>query len=62
MKIRSVFLFYLLVILLSSWILSSCQEKSTDIFDTAPYKYPRLVVFRDELPKTTSGKIQRNKL
>ena len=29
---------------------------------TAPYKYPRLVVFRDELPKTTSGKIMRNKL
>ena len=29
---------------------------------TAPYKYPRLVVFRDELPKTVSGKIQRNKL
>ena len=29
---------------------------------TAPYKYPRLVVFREELPKTTSGKIQRNKL
>ncbi|MBR6633500.1 MAG: AMP-binding protein, partial [Clostridia bacterium] len=29
---------------------------------TAPYKYPRVVVFRDELPKTTSGKIQRNKL
>ena len=29
---------------------------------TAPYKYPRLIVFRDELPKTTSGKIQRNKL
>ncbi len=29
---------------------------------TAPYKYPRLVVFRDELPKTISGKIQRNKL
>ncbi len=29
---------------------------------TAPYKYPRLVVFRNELPKTTSGKIQRNKL
>ena len=30
--------------------------------NTAPYKYPRLVVFRDELPKTISGKIQRNKL
>ena len=29
---------------------------------TAPYKYPRLVVFRDSLPKTVSGKIQRNKL
>ena len=29
---------------------------------TAPYKYPRVVVFRDELPKTVSGKIQRNKL
>ena len=29
---------------------------------TAPYKYPRIVVFRDELPKTTSGKIQRNLL
>jgi len=29
---------------------------------TAPYKYPRIVVFRDDLPKTVSGKIQRNKL
>lgn len=29
---------------------------------TAPYKYPRLVVFRDSLPKSISGKIQRNKL
>ena len=29
---------------------------------TAPYKYPRLVVFKDELPKTTSGKIIRSKL
>ncbi len=30
--------------------------------NTAPYKYPRLVVFRDSLPKTISGKIQRNQL
>ena len=30
--------------------------------NTAPYKYPRVVVFCDELPKTISGKIQRNKL
>ena len=29
---------------------------------TAPYKYPRIVVFKDDLPKTISGKIQRNKL
>ena len=29
---------------------------------TAPYKYPRIVVFRDELPKTISGKIIRHKL
>ncbi len=29
---------------------------------TAPYKYPRVVEFRDELPKTISGKIQRNKI
>ncbi len=29
---------------------------------TAPYKYPRIVVFRDELPKTISGKIIRAKL
>ncbi len=29
---------------------------------TAPYKYPRIVEFRTELPKTISGKIMRNKL
>ena len=29
---------------------------------TAPYKYPRIVVFRTELPKTVSGKIIRNQL
>ncbi len=29
---------------------------------TAPYKYPRIVVFRDSLPKTTSGKIIRSQL
>jgi acetyl-CoA synthetase len=27
--------------------------------ETAPYKYPRIVEFADELPKTTSGKIRR---
>ncbi len=29
---------------------------------TAPYKYPRVVEFRDELPKTISGKIRRVEL
>ena len=29
---------------------------------TAPYKYPRIIVFRDSLPKTISGKIIRNQL
>ena len=26
---------------------------------TAPYKYPRIIEFVDELPKTHSGKIRR---
>ena len=43
------------------------EELKKDIQDyvkthTAPYKYPRIVVFRESLPKTTSGKIQRNLL
>ena len=29
---------------------------------TAPYKYPRIVVFKESLPKTVSGKIIRKKL
>jgi benzoate-CoA ligase len=28
----------------------------------APYKYPRWIEFRTELPKTATGKIQRFKL
>jgi len=27
--------------------------------ETAPYKYPRIVEFAPELPKTTSGKVRR---
>ena len=30
--------------------------------NTAPYKYPRIIVFRDSLPKTSSGKVIRNQL
>ena len=33
-----------------------CKQK------TAPYKFPRLVEFTDELPKTNSGKIKRAQL
>jgi acetyl-CoA synthetase len=29
---------------------------------TAPYKYPRIIEYVDELPKTISGKILRRKL
>ena len=29
---------------------------------TAPYKYPRIVEFASELPKTASGKIRRAEL
>jgi acetyl-CoA synthetase len=29
---------------------------------TAPYKYPRIVEFRQELPKTISGKVIRHQL
>jgi acyl-coenzyme A synthetase/AMP-(fatty) acid ligase len=28
----------------------------------APYKYPRLIEFRNELPKTATGKMQRYRL
>ena len=30
--------------------------------ETAPYKYPRIVEFVSELPKTTSGKIKRKQI
>ena len=43
------------------------EELAADIQDfvkqqTAPYKYPRVVEFRDALPKTISGKIRRVEL
>ena len=48
-------------------IISPTEELKKEVQDyvkehTAPYKYPRIVVFKDELPKTVSGKIQRNLL
>ena len=55
----------------ASIVLTKGTEPSDDLIKeiqnyvksrTAPYKYPRIVVFKDELPKTVSGKIMRNKL
>ena len=55
----------------ASVVLVKGKEKSEDLKKeiqeyvksrTAPYKYPRIVVFRDELPKTISGKIIHNML
>jgi len=44
-----------------------CEELKKEIQDhvknvTAPYKYPRVVEFVDELPKTISGKIKRKNI
>ncbi len=41
---------------LTAEIQAHCREV------TAPYKYPRLIEFVDELPKTASGKIRRGEL
>ncbi|MCC8107570.1 MAG: acetyl-CoA synthetase [Planctomycetes bacterium] len=50
------------VVLAKGWTAS--DELKKELQDhvkkvTAPYKYPRVVDFVDELPKTTSGKIRR---
>jgi len=37
-------------------ILSFCKDKLTN------YKLPKIIVFRDELPKSNVGKILRRKL
>jgi acetyl-CoA synthetase len=44
---------------------TACDELTSELQNhvkrvTAPYKYPRIVEFVSDLPKTTSGKIQRN--
>ncbi len=46
---------------------SGSDELATELQEhvksvTAPYKYPRIVEFTDELPKTPSGKIRRSAL
>ena len=44
----------------SDALASELQEHVKSV--TAPYKYPRIVEFADELPKTPSGKIRRSAL
>jgi acyl-coenzyme A synthetase/AMP-(fatty) acid ligase len=44
----------------SEGLASELQEHVKQV--TAPYKYPRIVEFADELPKTPSGKIRRGEL
>jgi acyl-coenzyme A synthetase/AMP-(fatty) acid ligase len=44
----------------SAELVSELQEHVRN--ETAPYKYPRIVEFVDELPKTSSGKIKRAEL
>jgi acetyl-CoA synthetase len=55
----------------ASIVLTSARKPSPELVSeiqeyvksrTAPYKYPRIVVFCDSLPKTTSGKIIRHLL
>jgi acyl-coenzyme A synthetase/AMP-(fatty) acid ligase len=41
----------------SETLIADLQEHVRD--ETAPYKYPRIIDFTDELPKTASGKIRR---
>ncbi len=41
-------------------LVSELQEHCKRV--AAPYKFPRIVEFADELPKTASGKIKRAEL
>jgi acetyl-CoA synthetase len=53
------------IVLRPAILASAALAKSLQEFvkrQTAPYKYPREVRFIGELPKTLTGKIQRNLL
>ncbi|MFT9056891.1 MAG: AMP-binding protein [Ethanoligenens sp.] len=50
------------IVLTSNYVASEKLEKELKDYvkrQTAPYKYPRIIEFLKELPKTTSGKIRR---
>lgn len=44
----------------SEALIKEIQQHCREV--TAPYKYPRIIEFTDELPKTSSGKIKRAEL
>ncbi len=44
----------------SEGLIKELQEHVKTV--TAPYKYPRIIEFVDELPKTISGKIKRKEI
>ena len=56
----------------SAFVIPAVGVEASDAFATAlqewvksrlePYKYPRVVVFMDELPRTHLGKVDRGKL
>lgn len=53
------------IVLTSQYTASDELEKEIQAFvkkTTAPYKYPRIIDFVPELPKTISGKIKRNEI
>ena len=52
------------IVLRKEWKSKPADELTKDLQEhvkkaTAPYKYPRIIEFVDELPKTISGKIRR---
>jgi acyl-CoA synthetase (AMP-forming)/AMP-acid ligase II len=53
---RNVGFTYKYLILVNEEIIKFCKEKQ------APYKVPKLVEFRDSIPKSTVGKIMRKVL
>ncbi len=53
------------IVLAKGYVASDELAKELQVYvkkNTAPYKYPRIVEFVTELPKTTSGKIKRNEI
>lgn len=53
------------IVLAKGWTGNDALKKELQLYvkkATAPYKYPRIIEFVDELPKTISGKIKRKEI